>query len=38
MEDQLITDTTHYTLIMGRRGASRVADLVDEFASLLQKG
>jgi lipase len=34
MNDQIIADTTHYTLIMGRRGASRIADLVDDFANL----
>jgi pimeloyl-ACP methyl ester carboxylesterase len=34
MKDQIIPDTTHYTLIMGRRGASMIADLVDDFANL----
>jgi lipase len=32
MEEELIPDTTHYTILMGNRGASRVADLVDDFA------
>jgi pimeloyl-ACP methyl ester carboxylesterase len=34
MHDQLIANTTHYTLVMGKRGASRIADLVDDFANL----
>jgi lipase len=33
LEEELIADTTHYTVIIGNRGASRVADLVDGFAS-----
>jgi lipase len=32
MEEELIEGTTHYTILMGNRGASRVADLVDDFA------
>lgn len=32
MEDHLIPETTHYTIIMGNRGATTIADLVDEFA------
>ena len=32
MEEELIPGTTHYTILMGNRGASRVADLVDDFA------
>ena len=32
MEEELIPDTTHYTILMGNRGASRIADLVDDFA------
>ena len=32
MEEELIPDTTHYTILMGNRGASRVADLVADFA------
>jgi len=32
MDEELIPDTTHYTVLMGNRGASRVADLVDDFA------
>lgn len=31
MEEELIPGTTHYTLLMGNRGASRIADLVDDF-------
>lgn len=30
--DELIPETTHYTILMGNRGASRVANLVDDFA------
>jgi len=30
--DELIPGTTHYTILMGNRGASRVANLVDDFA------
>jgi lipase len=33
MEDHLIPDSTHYTMIMGARGATAVADLVDDFAA-----
>ena len=32
MEEELIEGTTHYTILMGNRGASRIADLVDDFA------
>ncbi len=32
MDEELIPGTTHYTLLMGERGAGRIADLVDEFA------
>jgi len=32
MEEELIAGTTHYTILMGNRGASRIADLVDDFA------
>lgn len=31
VEDEMIPDTTHYTIVLGERGASRVADLIDEF-------
>ena len=33
MEELVIPGTTHYTMVMGNRGASRIADLIDEFAS-----
>jgi lipase len=33
MEDELIAGTTHYTLLMGKTGASRIADLADDFAT-----
>jgi lipase len=32
MDEELIPGTTHYTLLMGERGASRIADLLDDFA------
>jgi lipase len=33
LEELVIPGTTHYTMVMGNRGASRIADLIDEFAS-----
>jgi lipase len=33
MEDQLIPDSTHYTMILGDPGATTVANLIDEFAA-----
>lgn len=33
MEEHLILDCTHYTMIMGARGATAVADLIDDFAA-----
>jgi lipase len=32
IEDQVISGTTHYTITLGDRGASSVADLIDDFA------
>jgi lipase len=32
IEDQVIPGTTHYTITLGDRGASRIADLIDDFA------
>lgn len=32
MHEEIITGTTHYTITLGERGASRVADLIIEFA------
>jgi hypothetical protein len=32
MDEELIPGTTHYTVIMGNRGATRIADLVNGFA------
>jgi lipase len=32
MQEEIITGTTHYTILLGERGASRVADLIIEFA------
>jgi lipase len=31
IEDQVIPGTTHYTITLGDRGASRIADLIDDF-------
>jgi pimeloyl-ACP methyl ester carboxylesterase len=31
LEEEKIPGTTHYTIVLGERGASRVADLIDEF-------
>jgi lipase len=36
MREETIAGTTHYTIIMGKRGASRVADLIDMFARSCQ--
>jgi lipase len=33
MEEHLIPDSTHYTMIMGDRGATAVANLIDDFAA-----
>lgn len=32
MEERVIPGTTHYTMVMGNYGASRIADLIDEFS------
>lgn len=32
MEDVLIPDTTHYTLVLAERGVARIAELVNDFA------
>lgn len=31
LEEETIPGTTHYTIVLGERGASRVADLIEEF-------
>jgi lipase len=36
MEDEMISGTTHYTIVMGNHGATRIADLVDDFACRCQ--
>lgn len=33
MEEVLIPDTTHYTMVLGERGASMIAELVHDFAA-----
>jgi hypothetical protein len=32
MKEEMIPGTTHFTITLGERGASRVADLIVEFA------
>jgi pimeloyl-ACP methyl ester carboxylesterase len=32
LQDEMIPGTTHYTIVLGERGASRVADVIDEFS------
>jgi pimeloyl-ACP methyl ester carboxylesterase len=36
LEEETIPGTTHYTIVLGERGASRVADLIDEFSARCQ--
>jgi pimeloyl-ACP methyl ester carboxylesterase len=36
MEEELIPDTTHYTMLLGSRGASVIAERVDDFAGRCQ--
>jgi hypothetical protein len=36
LDDQLIAATTHYTLLMGKTGAARIAGLAHEFAARLK--
>jgi lipase len=31
LEEETIPDTTHYTIVLGDRGASRIADIIEEF-------
>jgi lipase len=37
MKDEVISGTTHFTITLGERGASRVADLIVEFAATCEK-
>lgn len=37
MRDEMISGTTHFTVTLGERGASRVADLIVEFAAACEK-
>src|SRR6267378_759968 len=32
LEEETIPGTTHYTIVLGERGASRIADLIEEFS------
>jgi len=31
VEDHNIPDTTHYTIVLGERGATKIADLISDF-------
>lgn len=37
MQEEMISGTTHFTITLGERGASRVADLIVEFAATCEK-
>jgi pimeloyl-ACP methyl ester carboxylesterase len=37
MKEEMISGTTHFTITLGERGASRVADLIVEFAETCEK-
>lgn len=37
MKEEVISGTTHFTITLGERGASRVADLIVEFAEACEK-
>jgi pimeloyl-ACP methyl ester carboxylesterase len=37
MKEEMISGTTHFTITLGERGASRVADLIVEFAATCEK-
>ncbi len=37
MNEEMISGTTHFTITLGERGASRVADLIVEFAETCEK-
>ena len=37
MKDEMISGTTHFTITLGKRGASRVADLIAEFAEACEQ-
>jgi len=38
VEDHKFAGTTHYTIVLGERGASRIADLISELASRPRAG
>ena len=38
IQDHKFTGTTHYTLAIGKRAASQIADLIDGFARLCNRG
>lgn len=33
LQDEMVPGTTHYTIVLGERGASRLADVIDEFTA-----
>ena len=37
MKEEMITGTTHFTVTLGERGATRVADLIVNFAKTCEK-
>ena len=37
LEEEVVPATTHYTIVLGERGASRVADLIDQFSKRCQE-
>ena len=36
MEEETIAGSTHYTMVLGNRGATRIAELLDEFARRIE--
>ena len=36
MKEEMITGTTHFTVTLGERGATRVADLIVNFAKMCE--
>jgi len=38
MQEETIAGTTHYTMVLGNRGASRIAELLLEFAARVETG
>jgi len=38
MAEETIANSTHYTMVLGNRGATRIAELVEEFARKIETG